>query len=706
MSNPVLRVRGLIWLARPRGFGRGLVAAALLGAAAVGAPAAPAWGETAGAISPEAGILLNFREASLDAVLDFLSEAAGFVVIKDVPVHGRVSIVSRQPVTSDEAVGLLNAVLKDRGYAAVRRGRILRIVPLEQARYADLPVRAGNDPTAIEPSDRLITQVIPLRSVDAVKLRDNLAPLVPAYAELSANASSNALILTDTEANVRRVVEIVQALDRHLATTVDVRVFQLRYATASNVARMINEVFQPDQAARQQQQVGPMGPFRRFGPPQPGAEAEETALSQRVTAAGDDRTNTVAVSGPPEVLDVVARVVAELDSNPAAEQGVFTFRLRNARAANLATVLNTLFSQQYTTTQAAGTRGAPAATRGAAGGAQGGTQWLGPFGQQPTGAARDTAADLAGTVYVVADEDTNALLVMTASGNFDRVREIIAALDHPVPQVLIKVLIAEVTHTDQRDLGVEFSALNLADSLSSVVTDFDVGVQSGGLVVRRIEDDLDVVLRVLQTVGRLEVLSRPYILASDQQESSITVGAQVPFIRDTRVTEWGQTINTIQYEDIGIILRVTPHINPEGLVIMDVVPEVSTLTGQTVPISETVAAPVFAKRSAQSRVAVRDGQTIVIGGLMEDSRTQQVRKVPLLGDIPLLGGLFRRSITDKSKTELLIFLTPHVVHDASELPELTQRETTEDTKLIPKAIAPGAFERHMEELQRRDVYPD
>ena len=664
----------------------------------------PAFGQDEQAPPPAAseGILLNFRDASLDAVLDYLSEVAGFVVVKDTAVQGRVSVVSRQPLTPEEAVALLNTVLKDRGYAAVRMGRTLKIVSLSDAKQANLPVRTGSDPSAIEASDQIVTQVIPLRFVDAVKLRDNIASLIPSYAELSANASSNALILTDTEANIKRVVEIVRALDTHLAAVADVRVFQLNYASATNAAKLINEVFK-EEAPTQQQQMGPMGGFRRFqfpgGPEAP--PAEEGQRSQKVTASADDRTNTVVVSGPPDVLTVVERVIHELDSNPAAEQAVFTCRLQNATAANLETVLNELFAVRTTTTgQAAGATAAPGARgRGAA---------RAPAQQpgQQSSAAGQASTDLTGQVYVVADEDTNSLLVMTSSKNFDRVREIIAELDKPVPQVLIKVLIAEVTHTSERDLGVEFSALNLKDSGlgSSLFTDFDVAAQSGGLIYKLVEEDVTAALRVLEKVGKLEVLSRPYILASDNQEASITVGQEVPFIRDTRTTETGQTINTIQYEDIGIILHVTPHINPEGLVILDVVPEVSTLTGDTVPISETVSAPVFAKRSAESRVAVRDGQTIVIGGLMEDKKTQNVRKVPVLGDLPLLGSFFRRSIKETAKTELLIFLTPHVAHDASALQRMSEDEMG-GSRVVPEAVGPGAFQRHMEGLQRGAAQP-
>ncbi|NJL30875.1 MAG: type II and III secretion system protein [Phycisphaerales bacterium] len=213
---------------------------------------------------------------------------------------------------------------------------------------------------------------------------------------------------------------------------------------------------------------------------------------------------------------------------------------------------------------------------------------------------------------------------------------------------------------------------------------------------------MTVALRALEKVGKLDVLSRPYVLTSDNQTASIIVGQRVPFITNTRTTDTGQTINTIQYEDIGIILNVTPHINPEGLVILDVAPEISSQTGDSVPISETVNAPVFAKRAAQTRVSINDGKTIVIGGLMEDRKTQSLRKVPLLGDIPLLGALFSRDETTKSKTELLIFLTPHVAESPEQLPAMSEDERR-GAVIVPRAVDPGVFDEHMRGMERGSV---
>jgi len=643
------------------------------------------------AVEPAPGILLNFQDAPLSAVLDHLSEAAGLVIVQETSVQGRVSILARQPVSVEEAVSLLNTVLKEQGYAAIRTGRTLKIVMLSEAKEHSIAVRSGNDPEQIEPTDEMITQVIPIRFADAVKLRDDISSLVPSYAAMSANASSNSLILTDTGANVRRIVEIVRALDTHMAAIAEVKVFTLQYADATAVARLINEVFQQEEQPTRGAQTRSTRfrgmSFGRGGGDRPEEEGQG-ARGQKVIAAADERTNTLVVSGPADVMKVIEQVVEDLDSNPAEEEGVFVYKLKNAGAANMATLLNDLFSEQADTQLRTST-------------GRGGRR-MNPFQRmaQASQATSQAVGALSGEVHVVADEDTQSLLILTAPGNFERVSAIIEELDRAIPQVLIKVLIAEVTHDREVDLGVEFSVLNLAEGErgSALFTDFGVADATEGLIYRLVRGDASAAIRALETVGKLEILSRPYILASDNQEATITVGQEVPFVRATRTTETGQTINTIEYEDVGIILKVTPHINPEGLVIMDVSPEISAVTDSTVPISETLDATIINKRSAQTRVAIRDGQTIVIGGLMEDRKTETVKKVPILGSIPLLGALFRRTIEDKGKTELLIFLTPHVAPEADLLKAMSEDEMR-GVRVVPDAVEPGAFDAHMQGMQ-------
>ncbi|MCD6417149.1 MAG: type II secretion system secretin GspD [Planctomycetes bacterium] len=639
----------------------------------------------------EGGILLNFKDAPLSAVLERLSEAAGLAVVEDVTVEGRITVTSRQPLNVAEAVALLNSVLTEKGYAAVRQGRILKIVTLEDAKQMRVPVRSGADPDAIEPTDEIITQVIPLRYADAAQVKEDLAALIPAYADLSANAGSNALIMTDTSANVRRIAEIVSALDRQMAGVAEVRVFALQYADAADAAKLINEIFQEEKPPANGQR-GPASYWRQMMRGGAGRQEEPeqpTSRAPRLIASSDERSNSVVVSGPSEVLPVVEGVIKELDANPVEEESVLVYHLKNSSADTLAELLNNLFGQQQTQAPRAGASSAP--SRG---------DFFRRLVQGAQSTQSKTTGALSGQVYCVAHEDTNTLLALTAPSNFERLRAIIQSLDSPIPQVLIKVLIAEVTWDKNIDLGMEFSILNMEDDgdQTSVFTDFGVADKSDGLVLKMVGGDVSAALRALQKVGKTDVLSRPHILTSDNQTATITVGEEVPFIRNTRVTETGQTINTIEYEDIGIILEVTPHINPDGLVIMDVSPEISSTTAETVPISETVDAPVFAKRSASTRIAIQDNQTIVIGGLMQDGKTETVRKVPLLGDVPLLGALFRRKVRDTRKTELLIFLTPHVAREATELIRISKQEV-DAVGPMKEAVRPGEFERHLESMR-------
>ena len=670
--------------------------------------------------APAEGIRLNFKDAALDDVLQHLSEVTGLAIVTDAEITGRVTVVSRQALTVDQAIDLLDSVLKEKNYAAVRTGEVLKIMTLEKAKKANIPVRSGSDPEAIKPSDRLITQVIPLRSVDAVKLKTDLRALIPEYADLSSNASGNALILTDTEANIRRIVEIVSALDGTKSTVTEVKVFPLKYADATSAAKLINEVFKIED--RTDQRSSSQSPFSRFfgrgggspfGRSSSGDRRQEEESGdfqrQKILAAADSRTNTVVVSGPSDTLKVVEGVVKELDANPQDEEDVLLYRLKNASAANLAKVLTELFEERDDDATARRTSTQPGGTRGT-GGRQDTGRLSSLLGGGPAPAVSESSAasatDLAGQVRVVADEDTNSLMLMASPKHFDKLRTILTELDRPVPQVLIKVLIAEVTHDKSRDTGAEFSILNLDENGEGcqLFTDFGVAAATGGLVYKCVRDDVNVAIRMLEIVGNLDVLSRPHILASDNKEASITVGQEVPFIRDTRTTETGQTINTIQYEDIGIILKVTPHINPDGLVIMDVSPEISTLTGTTVPISETVNAEVFAKRSATSRVAIQDGQTIVIGGLMDDRKIDTIRKVPVLGDMPCIGRLFRRTVTQTVKTELLIFLTPQVAKEAQALKGISEGEK-QRSQLVPSAVSRDVFDRHMRGMDGRPEPP-
>ena len=623
---------------------------------------------------PTDGLIINFNNAPLEEVLNYLSEKASLIIMSDMYLSSeRISIVSRQPMSVDEIIGSINTILKEKNYAAVRTERTLRIVNINSAKHMNIPVSSGNNPDKLAGGDHLITHIIPVRYADAIKLQDNLTQLVPDYAVLSANESSNSILITDTASNVKRLITIISSLDTQMSSMLDVKVFRLEFGSASNVADMLNSVFETDTTATGTTRA--VNPFERMRGMMGGTRGDTSSnntnttggLNVRVKAAADDNTNTVVVTGPSDTLVVIDRVIKELDIDPNTQMAIYIYRLKNAKSANIKEILNNLFDKMQDLT---GTNTNTRNNRN-------------PNTAMFLGNTEQSSSNLSEEVYIESDEDTNSLLVMTSERNYERLKPIIDELDALVPQVLIKVLLAEITVNDDFDLGTEFSILNMRDSGGSTLfgSDYSLSTETGGLITRTIEGDLDFTIRALQEVGKLNVLSRPYILTSNNQTATITVGQEVPFITDTRTTDTGQTINTIQYRDIGIILEVTPTINPDGLVTMDVSPEISTTTAYTVPISEKVNASVYAKRSSRSRIAILDGQTIVIGGLMQDQERDSVQKVPLIGDIPLLGELFKRTIKNKEKTELLIFLTPQVATGDSELKGISNHERKSSREL-------------------------
>ena len=883
-------------------------------------------------------IKLNFQDAPLQSVLEYLSETAGLKVVSSEPlVNNRITVVSRQPVALDQAVSLINSILKEKNLTTVLTGKTLKVVSLAKAKVENMPVLTGRDPEAIVAGDDVVTYIIPLGHVTAVALKQNLDALKPEYASIEANEDGNALIITDTTANIKRLMRIVVALDTQMATVAEIRVFRLVSADATSAATLINSIFQQQQSGTRSQQ-GPRGPlemmmemrsrgrddsqdrtrsqtgginvqvvaaadertnsvvvrgpsealdlvadmikslddtsakvadvrvfqlryadamnaadvinqlfgqqqsssrsssrtgrggdfggpmmfrgpfgdqggmqqagratggttgtlqvsaaadsrtntvvvtgpdtvleivaevikkldapladmadvkvfhleyadaqdtaelinevfgqsrttssrssrsssqqnqqvtFMRGGPFGPGgqqqtSQATSSASNVEIIASADSRTNSVVVSGPAATLEVIAQIVKQLDENPEQERRIFVYALKNANATNLMTILNNLFTEMQTLSQrTTGRTGAQF---------QGGQRGAGGQAAPAAASSGSSAAsgltageDLSEETYFQADPNTNSLLVMTSSKNYQKIKPIIDELDKPVAQVLIKVLFAELSHTNSVDLGTEFSMLNLSNEGGSTQTTQVFGrpptltLPGGatgptGLSVRTIQGDLDLVLHALQETGRLNVLSRPYVLTRNNQLARITVAEEVP-IPTGSTTVAGQTQTTITYRnDIGIVLNVTPSINPEGIVNMVVVPQITTRTGETVAISETLEAETFITRSAETRVAVRDGQTIVIGGLIEDQETDTVRKVPLLGDIPVAGNLFKRTIKEKRKTELLIFLTPRVAQEPLALTPISDAERAR-SNLEKDSSAAETFKKHMEAMQ-------
>jgi type II secretion system protein D len=348
---------------------------------------------------------------------------------------------------------------------------------------------------------------------------------------------------------------------------------------------------------------------------------------------------------------------------------------------------------------------------------------------------------LLGDATIQIDPETRSIIVVTDEDTNSEMLKVIKELDRPKPQVLIKVVFLEVTYNKGYDVGVEggytanlrnpintnagtqntvttnntlddagrvlastvttnnqtiaAAAQGLGQSLGSSSSFGLAALQTAGAAGfygRVIADDYNATIRLLATRGKVEVLSRPSIMARNNQEAVIVVGQEVPFITNSRITDLGQTINTIQYDNVGIILRVTPFITSKNMVEMIVAPEISSLTADTVAISNTVSSPIIAKRSAETVVVTPNGATAVIGGLMETQRTSNVQKIPLLGDIPVLGAAFRRTIRNDVKRELMIFLTPTIVQDPQNVGDLTGDELA-NTELVEKGFSPEEFQK-------------
>ncbi|MBI1389737.1 MAG: hypothetical protein GC154_14965 [bacterium] len=307
---------------------------------------------------------------------------------------------------------------------------------------------------------------------------------------------------------------------------------------------------------------------------------------------------------------------------------------------------------------------------------------------------------MVGEAIIQADHDTRSIIVITDEETNEHIKKIIESLDHPVQQVLIKVVFLEVTYRNDTDIGIEGS-INIngnSDGTGNMFqTAYGLAAETRGGFYTLLEKDLNLTMRAIAEVGHTEVLSRPSILTRNNQEAVITVGKEVPFVTNSRISDTGQTINTVEYQDIGIILRVTPFITQDGLVEMILAPEISTVTDETVPISDTINSPVFAKRSADTVVVTPNGKTVVIGGMMEDNKTKVENKIPILGDIPLLGMAFRRNTKNDSKTELIIFLTPYVVEGPQDLVKMSQSER-DRSELSPQAFDQKQLDKYIDNL--------
>lgn len=545
-----------------------------------------------------------------------------------------------------ETVSLVENVLSGRSLAG-RAGRQATVLKYMRAAGA-VP---GSEGTPGEATGSTETQVSA-----AIRESINLTP----------DVRTNTIIVSAPRDSMEMIERMIRDLDASTVGAQNIRVFRLINADAEAMAEILKALFSLEQrgdllvlkpresgASTSGDDAGGRDAAATGGAsPQGLAGVELSAVPderQQLSITVDSRTNSLLVSATPTYLDLVAQVVKELDAQEANERETNIYRLKNAVAAEVARVVSTFVEQDQ-------------------------QKLIGTLGSDQLPSA---ARLLEREVTIVGDDKTNTVLINASPRYMARVEDIIKELDVDPPQVLIQVLLAEITLDATTETGVDMATafdigeytLGAGFELASIAAT-SVGVPTVPFSkipqIAVTGPDFSLLIKALQSQGRLQVLSNPSVMAANNEEADIQVGETIRVPESTSFVQ-GQQQSSVVAEDIGIILKVTPSINPDGFVRMDINPEISELSQRTTQISEDFEAPIITRRRANTTVTVRDGETIVIGGLISDRYEKRGNKVPILGDIPVIGFFFRRDIETVAKTELLIVITPHVVMSPSSL---------------------------------------
>jgi len=485
--------------------------------------------------------------------------------------------------------------------------------------------------------------------------------------------TSNLLLAVAPSDTISLIEELVKTIDA-VAPSVEIRVIALVNADAEQMKKVVQELFGIGKSGGTSQVP------TRFTTTGPAIAMEATAVSteegsklekESLAVTADTRTNSLILSGSSTYLKMVESIIKELDAKAIEQQQTEVIPLKNAKADTVQKAVETLIQNRVKMYQEV-------------------------YGQQ--GLAPERLLEQ--QVNVVADTDSRKLILQASPRYFAAVRRIIDELDQAPSQVMIQAMIAEVTLDGRIEWGFEavgqdlsFTKAQTAPGIGpghDVVVGTDIGASGGagpaGFVFSLHGEDFNLLLRALNSDGKLQVLSRPQIMARDNAEASIQIGQEVPYPTGSNISpDTGNVTTTIQYEKVGVILKVVPHINPEGYVILEVEPEISSLSTSNVQISEGLSAPIINKNTAKTIVTIKDGETVVIGGLITKRMDHREVKVPFLGDIPLLGLAFKSIVDTESRSELLIILTPKLVDSVGKARAISEDER-DLLELLPREI--------------------
>lgn len=571
---------------------------------------------------------LNLSDVDIRTFIDTVAKVTGRNFIVDPRVKAKITVITPRELGKDELYQVFLSVLEVHGFAAVPVGNVIKIVPDVNAKQGPVPNVSAAAPGT---GDELVTRIIEVKNVPAAQLVPILRPLVPQQGHLAAYPSTNVLVISDRAANIERLSTIVKRIDR--ADNEEIEVIPLRHASAAEVVRILSSLLQAD------------------------AKAGQVPGQPMLTA--DERTNSVLLAGDKPARLRIRAIIAHLDTPLESGGNTQVIFLQYAKAEDMVTILQ------------------------------------GTAKQEQAGQQKAAATSGQNEVDIQADVTNNALIITASPAVQRNLASVIRQLDIPRAQVLVEAIIAEISTDLSRDLGVAWAVdgaasnnsegpiglSNFGNIAETVLSVANGGTSVGSGLLLGAGDLTDgrtnwvAVLKALAGDAATNILSTPTLVTMDNEEAEIVVGQNVPFVTGSYTTtgSTGSVTNpfqTIQRQDVGITLRITPQVNEGDAVKMAIEQEVSSVASSAASASDLITN----KRSIKTSVMVENDQIIVLGGLIEDSFRDSQEKVPLLGDIPLLGRLFRYDSTQKVKQNLMVFIHPVIIRDRATAAHYTSRK--------------------------------
>ncbi len=604
---------------------------------------------------------LNLKNTDIHSLIATVSKQTGRNFVVDPRVKAKVTVISTDPVDADGLYNVFLSVLQVHGYSAVPAGDLIKIVPDVTAKQGPVPLLGDTVGT----NDQLVTQVVPVVNVPAAQLVPILRPLVPQQGHLAAYAATNSLIITDRAANIERLMNIIRKIDR--PDNEEIEIVRLEHASAAEIVRTL--------ATLQRGNIG----------------GQQVPGSMQLVA--DERTNSVLISGDRAVRVRIRGLIAHLDTPIVSGGNTRVVYLKYANAEDLVGILQGVSQGQAkvgtTSVSTNGTTGTPpvqpqqptGANNAAAQAAQ-----RAAATQRANEVRQRSAADSGqSNVDIQADANTNSLIITAPLDEMQNILAVIRQLDIRRAQVLVEAVIAEITEDNTREFGINFlidgsdkeaplgftnlgGATDAAAGLAAAAQGSAVPSSLGSgisLALGRFgsgEIDFGFLVRAIASDADNNILSTPSLVTLDNEEAEIIVGSNVPFVTGQQLSNNNDNpFQTIERRDIGLTLKVTPQINEGNTIKMELEQEVSGVNTTAVTGAADITTSV---RSIKTTVLVEDGQTLVLGGLIDDQITDVEEKVPFLGDIPVIGRLFRYRSTQKRKQNLMIFLHPVIMRDS------------------------------------------